>query len=178
MFRISKDTPALYFTSVAVHRLPVFRTSKLKDIACSALDEARRSGDLLLFAYVIMPDHLHGIVGGTRKQSEVMRFINGITSRRRVIDYLKANGHNSSLEKLRQQEKERRYRYSLWEHHSNTMFLTSEAVFMQRVNYIHNNPVRAGLVAESQEYRWSSVRWWKREPTEDEPLKVDLDQIA
>jgi REP element-mobilizing transposase RayT len=89
MFRISKDTPALYFTSVAAHRLPVFRTGKLKDRACSALDEARRSGNFSLFAYVIMPDHLHGIVGGTRKQSEIMRFINGITSRR-VIDYLKA----------------------------------------------------------------------------------------
>ncbi|SRR6266516_4920740 len=177
MFRISKDTPALYFTSVAAHRLPIFRTGKLKELACSALDEARRSGDFLLFAYVIMPDHLHGIVGGTRKQSEIMRFINGITSRR-VIDYLKANGHTSSLEKLRQQEKERRYRYSLWEHHPNTMFLTTESVFMQRVNYVHNNPVRADLVTRSEDYRWSSVRWWKRVPVEDEPLKVDLDPIA
>jgi putative transposase len=177
MFRISKDTPALYFTSVAAHRLPVFRTGRLKDIACAALDEARRSGNLLLFAYVIMPDHLHGIVSGNRKQSEIMRFINGITSRR-VIDYLKANGHASSLEKLRQQEKARRYRYSLWEHHSNTMFLTSEAVFMQRVNYFHNNPVRADLVTRTQDYRWSSARWWKGVPVEDEPLKLDLDQIA
>ena len=39
--------------------------------------------------------------------------------------------------------------YSLVDHHSNVMLLTSESVFMQRVNYIHQNPVRAGLVARA-----------------------------
>ena len=176
MFRISKDTPALYFTSVAAHRLPVFQTDKLKNVTCRALDEARRSGGFLLFAYVIMPDHIHGVAGSDLKPSKTMQFINGIISRR-VIDYLKEAGYAGSLEKLRQQEKERRYRYSLWEHHSNTMFLTSESVFMQRVNYIHNNPVRAGLVERPEDYRWSSARRWK-EPADDDSLQVDIDQIA
>lgn len=173
MFKISKDTPALYFTSVTHHRLPVFRTSGMKDLVCSALGEARISGGFLIFAYAIMLDHIHGITGNHLKPSQIMRFIDGIASRR-VIDYLKQNGYRTSLEKLRQQEKARRYRYSLWEHHPNTMFLTSEAVFMQRVTCIHNNPVRAGLVERAEDYRWSSVRWWSRIPGEDEPLKVDM----
>jgi REP element-mobilizing transposase RayT len=63
MFRISKDSPAYYLTSVAKDRLPVFRTAALKHIACSALDEARRSANFLLLAYVLMTDHLHAIVG-------------------------------------------------------------------------------------------------------------------
>ena len=176
MFTISKDTPALYFTSVAAHRLPVFRKDKLKEITCLALDEARRSAGFLLFAYVVMPDHLHGIAGSELKPSKTMQFINGIVSRR-IIDYLKENGYVSSLEKLRQQEKQRRYRYSLWQHHSNSMFLTSESVFMQRVNYIHNNPVRAGLVEHGEDYLWSSIRLWKRVPSEHEPLIIDADQI-
>jgi hypothetical protein len=54
----------------------------------------------------------------------------------------------------------------------------SEDMFMQKVNYIHQNPVRAGLVEKAEDYRWSSVRWWKRCPLEDEPLKVDLNRIA
>lgn len=176
MFRIRKDTPALYFTSVCTHRLRVFQTDMFCKIACDALAEARNSGGFLIFAYVIMPDHIHGITSSDLKPSKTMQFINGILSRR-VIDHLKTNGFATSLEKLRQQEKARKYRYSLWEHHSNTMSLTSEAVFMQRVNYIHNNPVRAGLVERAEDYRWSSVRWWKGIADEDEPLKVDLDQI-
>jgi hypothetical protein len=55
MFSISKDTPAYYITSVTNKRLPVFQKAKMKDLVCRALNEARNSAGLLLFAYVIMP---------------------------------------------------------------------------------------------------------------------------
>lgn len=87
MFRISKDSPVHYLTSVAQKRLPVFKTTKLKEVMCKALNEARTSAGLLIFAYVIMPDHLHALVGSERKPSEVLRYVNGIASRR-IIDYL------------------------------------------------------------------------------------------
>ena len=48
---------------------------------------------------------------------------------------------------------------------------------MQKVNYIHQNPVRAGLVEEMYDYRWSSARIWRTREIEDEPLQVDLDKI-
>ena len=51
MVEISRDTPCLYMTTVASH-LPVFQAEKLKNIAASALNEARTSGKFLLFAYV------------------------------------------------------------------------------------------------------------------------------
>jgi REP element-mobilizing transposase RayT len=85
----------------------------------------------LIFAYVIMPDHLHIITDGSRKASDTLRFLNGISSRR----------------------------------------------VMQRVNYIHQNPVRAGLVERAEDYRWSSVRCWTRRPREDEPVIPDIDKI-
>ncbi len=71
MFRISKDSPVYYLTSVTNGRLPVFRTSRLKELLCEALDEARTSASFLVFAYVIMPDHLHALIGSKRKPSEV-----------------------------------------------------------------------------------------------------------
>ena len=177
MHTISRDTPALYITAVAKDRLPVFRTDAIKIITCNALDEARRSGGFSIYTYVIMPDHLHAITDGYLKPSEILRYINGIISRR-VIDHLKEHGHNASLQKLRRETKERDYRYSLWDHHSNVFSITSEDMFMQKVNYIHHNPVRAGLVEKAEDYRWSSARQWKGCPLEDEPLKVDIDQIV
>jgi hypothetical protein len=48
---------------------------------------------------------------------------------------------------------------------------------MEKVNYIHQNPVRAGLISDALEYRWSSARCWRRCAKEDEPLFVDIDQI-
>jgi putative transposase len=177
MHTISRDTPALYLTAVSKDRLPVFRTDTLKVVTCNALDEARKSAGFSIYAYVIMPDHLHLITDGELKPSKILRFVNGITSRR-VIDHLKEHGHNSSLLKLKHETKEREYRYSLWDHHSNVFSITSEDMFMQKVNYIHENPVRAGLVERAEDYRWSSARIWQRRALEDEPLMMNIDRIA
>ena len=173
---ISPDNPALYLTAIAHNRLPVFRTARLKEIVCAALDEARRSGGFALFAYVVMLDHLHIVTDLSRKPSEITRFIKGICSRR-VIDYLKQGGFEASLKKLQHENWERRHRYSLWQLHSNAVLLTSETMLMQRVHYIHQNPVRAGLVERAEEYRWSSVRCWLKRELPDEPLRMDLDRI-
>jgi REP element-mobilizing transposase RayT len=59
MHVISRDSPCYLLTTVAKNRLLVFRTDELKDIACKALDDARKSGKFSLCAYVIMPDHFH-----------------------------------------------------------------------------------------------------------------------
>lgn len=176
MFYISKDSPCYYFTSVTNSRLPVFQTDKMKDVVCKAIDEARTSSGIFIFAYVIMPDHFHIVTNGEVKPSRILRFLNGVTARR-VIDYLKENEFTSSLEKLKQFEKKRGYKYSLWEHHSDTFTITSESMFMQKVNYIHLNPVRAKLVENMDDYLYSSVRIWKRKPNENEPLEMDIQQI-
>lgn len=177
MFRVSKDSPVYYLTSVTHNRLPVFRTAKLKDLLCGALDEARRSAKLLLLAYVVMPDHLHALIGSNRKPSEVTRFVNSITGRR-IIDSLKDPRYETSLKKLRHTKGERDYQYSLWDHHPNLKLIATENGLIEKANCIHLNPVRGGLVERPEDYRWSSVRYWMGKPLDDEPLKMDLDQLA
>jgi len=177
MATISRDHPCLSITSVARDRLPVFRTDALKKILCAALDEARHSGGFAIFAYVVMPDHMHLITDGALKPSDTLRFLNGISGHR-VIGYLKENNYTTSLAKLRDIRKSHGHTYSLWDGHSNALPLFGESFFMQRVNYIHQNPVRAGLAERAEDYRWSSVRCWNRWPREDEPLLVDLDKMV
>jgi hypothetical protein len=62
-----------------------------------------------------MPDHLYAISDAEQKAAVVLRFINGLISRR-VIDFLKQEGHSSSLEKLRHEAYRRGHEYSLWDH--------------------------------------------------------------
>src|SRR5262245_30245523 len=175
-FRISRDSQALYITIVAKDRLPVFRSDTIKALVCTALDEARRSGGFMLFAYVIMPDHIHLITDQPNTAADVLRYIKGISSRR-VIDYLKEKNYEGSLDKLRHAEWKRNHRYSLWQQESNVLAIFSEPMFMQKVNYINLNPVRAGLVERAIDYRWSSARQWQRGDCDDEPLSLDLDCI-
>jgi len=176
MHTISRDSPCYYLTSVAKDRLPVFRTDEIKHITCAALDEARLSGEFALYAYVIMPDHLHVITDSRLSPSRTLQFINGIVSRR-VIDDLKLHNYETSLKKLRHEIGPRRYKHSLWDHHPDARLLLTEKMLMQRVHYTHQNPVRASLVTTPEEYRWSSIRFWNRAILGDEPLRMDIDRI-
>lgn len=175
-FQISRDTPAYYLTCVTHNRLPIFQTDKVKEIVAKALDEARKSAGILIFAYVIMPDHKHILTDNFREMKDVLRYVNGISAKR-VIDYLKENGFESSLKKLRIQERENKHKHSVYEHHSNAIRITGEDAFMQKVNYIHLNPVRAGLVEHPNEYLFSSARQWHRREIESEPLITDHKEI-
>ena len=173
---ISFDTPSYFFTSVTHKRLPVFQTDKFKQLLCDALNEARVSAGLLYFAYAIMSDHFHIISDGKRSPSDTLRFLNGISARK-IIDHLKSEGPKLSLDKLQNETKKGDYKYSLWEHHSDKFLLTSDSTFMQKVNYIHNNPVVDGLAERQIDYLYSSARFWHGCPTEDEPLEMNVDQI-
>lgn len=176
-YTISIDTPALFITAVAKDRLLVFQTEKIKRLICEAIDEARISGGFLVFAYVVMPDHVHLLTDAPLKPSQVLQYVKGIAGHR-VIEYLKKHHYETSLRKLRHAEWKRNHRFSLWQHDSDVFSVNSDSKFMEKVNYIHLNPVRAGIVERAEDYRWSSVRWWRRAPAEDEPLRVDLNKIV
>ena len=130
----------------------------------------------MLFAYVIMIDHMHLLTSRPSTTSDVLRVLKGLTARR-IIDYLKANSYFDSLAKLQHQKQDRNYRYSLWQTEKNVLPIFSEAMFVEKLNYIHQNPVRAGLVENARDYRWSSARVWQGRPLENEPLLIDKDLI-
>jgi putative transposase len=100
---------------------------------------------------------------------DVLRFLNGISTKR-IIDHLKANGYEESLAKLRIQQRENKHKYSVYEHHSDAIRITGENAFMQKVDYIHLNPVKADLVEHSDEHIYSSSRQWHGRAMDNEPL--------
>ena len=153
--KISRDKPFYYLTSVTKDRLPIFRTDELKMVLANAWNEARNSHRISIFAYVIMPDHVHLITDDAKPIADVLRLLNGISAKR-LIDHLKQNGHEDSLIKLRGAEKERNHKHSVWQHHPNAFRITGEETLMQKVNYLHQNPVRAGHVGDALDYRFSS----------------------
>ena len=85
-FVVSQDSPVLYITIVTKDRLAVFRIDEMKEVLCRAIDEARKSAGFLLFAYVVMIDHLHLLTSRPSTTSDVLRVLKGLTARR-VIDY-------------------------------------------------------------------------------------------
>lgn len=175
MFRISRTTPAYYFTSVAHKRLTIFRTDKLKQVLCDAFNEVRNKHGILVLAYVIMPNHTHLLVYSEKAMSDSLRLLNGVAARR-VIQYLQENGFDQSLFKLRGEIRAKNHKHSVWQHHPDSLEIFGEETFKQKVDYIHMNPVRAGLVSDPLEYRFSSARCWEGS-IKEEPLLTDHLQI-
>jgi REP element-mobilizing transposase RayT len=127
-FLISQDSPILFITIVTHNRVRVFQTDKMTQLVCTAIDEARQSAGFLLFAYVIMLDHIHLLTSRPSTASDLLRFLKGITARR-IIDYLKVSGYQTSLAKLQHQERDRKYKYSLWQPERNVFPIFSEGMF-------------------------------------------------
>ena len=109
---ISRDNPFFYITFVAHNRLNIFQKDYMKELACECLNEARNSGKFLIFAYVVMPDHIHLITDSPHKSSVILRYLKGISARR-IIDYLKENSFQTSLDKLRHRTLKGNWEYSL-----------------------------------------------------------------
>jgi len=174
MFRISRTTPAYYFTSVTHHRLPIFRTDKVKQIFCDALSEVRSKHGIRILAYVIMVDHVH-LLAFSEKESEALRLLNGVSARR-IIQYLKENGFESSLLRLRGETRGRNHNHSVWQHHPDSLEIFGERTFRQKAEYIHMNPVRAGMGEDIFVYRFSSARLWA-DRAGNEPLWTDHGEI-
>ena len=174
--KISRDNPAYWLTSVTHNRLTIFQRDEFKKIITDAYNEAREKHKFLIFAYVIMLDHIHVITDNAHEMKDILRYLNGVSANK-IIKHLKANGYDRSLAKLRIQERPGKLKHSVYEHHPNAMRLTGEDALMQKVNYIHLNPVRAGLVDHPDDYLYSSARLWHGRAVDDEPLITDHKKI-
>jgi REP element-mobilizing transposase RayT len=177
MFKVSRDNPAYWMTSVTHKRLSIFQRDEFKKLVTEAYNEAKEKHKFLIFAYVIMLDHTHVITDNVHEMKDILRYLNGVSANK-IIKHLKANGYDESLAKLRIQERADKHKHSVYEHHPNAMRITGEDALMQKVNYIHLNPVREGLVDHPDDYLYSSARLWHGRAIEDEPLVTDHKKIT
>ena len=126
-------------TTATNNRKPVFEDSKCADILLNAILFGRKQKWYRLLSFVIMPDHLHLIiVPEHRSISECMKSIKGFSSRQ--------------INKLH------RNKGPIWQDGFYDYILDNEGTLLGRIRYIEYNPVRAGLVREVGEYKWSSYQ--------------------
>jgi len=118
-----------------------------------------------LIAYVLMPDHFHLIVNPKDGLiRELAGKLKSLTARR-IID--EAKGFSFLKEKPEPDGSV----HQVWQESFKAVPLWSPWLIWQKINYIHNNPIKAGLVRSAGDYRWSSFRSFYF--GEHEPIEVD-----
>ncbi len=152
------DTSRPYFlTMTTVDWLPVFTHRMVAEQILSSLEFIQKERKVVLYAYVIMEHHLHCIVSH-QELPKIIKEFKSYTARA-VIDLLKQYRYSAWLKKLRNLRAPYKLdsTYQFWQEGSHPQEIHSEAMFLQKIEYIHNNPVKRGYVDQPKHWRYSSA---------------------
>ena len=147
-----------FLTCTVVNWLPLFSQPKFAQIILSSLDFLQNHQRLTLHGYVIMENHLHLIASSENLSKEIAAF-KSFTARS-IIDDLKEKRIESQLRQLKFQKKSHKTSqvYQLWQEGSHPQAILNQEIFRQKLEYIHNNPVKRGYIDEPSHWRYSSCR--------------------
>ncbi len=112
---------------------------------------------ITLFAYVIMENHLHLIAEAEDLSHELANF-KSFTARK-CIDYYQDQNNNFILDQLKSYKLKHKIDriYQFWQEGSHPQRIENAAAMKQKIDYIHENPVRRGYVECPENWRYSSA---------------------
>ncbi len=164
-FKIRSAEYPYFVTLTVVGWVDLFTRSEFIQIIIESLLYCRKHKGLLIYAYCIMPSHIHLILGTKNlKLSDTIRDFKRFTSSRIRIelfgkclyesrkDWLKTIFQNIGL------QNNNNYGWQLWMQHNHPIELYNDKLVHQKINYIHYNPVAAGYVEKPEHWLWSSAR--------------------
>lgn len=163
-YRVFTDKKYAYFvTWTIVDWLPLFVETAYRQIVLDSLNFIKTHKNIQLNAFVVMPTHLHAVLWpeeGTNL-SDVTRDFKRFTSRAISAEAQK-QGASKFLKTFELARKNNRAQdvsdYQVWQEGSHPEAIFSEKFARQKIDYIHLNPVRAGLAKTVDEWPYSSAR--------------------
>ena len=164
-YKIRDQEKLYHITFSVIHWLDVFIRRAYSEIFLENLKYCQKHKGLEVYAFCIMSSHIHMIVGrrDEGKIEHIVRDLKKYTSVK-IIEAIAENPQESRKELLlwlfeREGRKNKNNtRFQFWQQHSHPIELNTTVMQEQRVNYIHNNPVEAGIVLHAEDYVYSSAR--------------------
>lgn len=147
-----------FYTATILEWKPLLKPDKYKDILVQSLQYLTLHKQITLYAFVIMSNHIHliwqALPGKTPQdiQHSFMKY----TAQQIKFDLVQ--NHPAVLDQFRINAKDRTYQF--WERNALGIELYSHDVFLQKLEYIHWNPVKAGLCSTPEDYYYSSARFY------------------
>ena len=153
-----------YFTATILEWQHLLKPDKYKDIIIQILQFLVKEKRIELNAFAIMSSHIHLIwqIQKGHKKENVQRDFLKYTSQTIMRD-LELN-HMQVLKNFEVELKDRKYQ--IWQRNPLTIDLWTKEVYIQKMEYIHNNHVTAGICSYPEQYKYSSAKFY--ETGEDE----------
>ena len=137
---------------------PLFTRTETVDIVLDSWRFLQREAEFQLYGYVILENHLHLIAASNDLSRDMQRFKS--YSAKRIIDCLEQRNATNILELLALFKRVHKTEstYQVWEEGNHPQLIESEEVMRQKLDYIHQNPVKRGYVDLPEHWRYSSAR--------------------
>lgn len=163
-YQIKDQDRAYFLTFQVVGWADVFSRKVYRNIIIKSLNYCRENKNLILYAYVIMTNHVHVVMQSTNGDlSGLVRDFKKFTSKQ-ILYEVNTNKEESRKEWLNlvfeyhAKYNKRTKGIQLWTHENHAVELSNNKMIDSRIDYIHENPVKAGWVEKPEDYLYSSAR--------------------
>ena len=157
-YRIFEAEYPYFLTCTIVGWLPVFTRPEAVQIIFDSLQFLQKERQFVIYGYVVLENHLHLIASAPELANSIKSF--KMYTARQIIALLEQHSANTLLRQLRFHK--HRYKteseYQVWEEGSHPKQISNDEILLQKLEYLHNNPVKRGYVDEPVHWRYSSAR--------------------
>jgi putative transposase len=164
-YRIVADQALYFVTFSVVEWLPVFVEEQPCRIIVDSFNFCHEKKHLRTNVFVIMPTHLHAIVFDAEYDSERLRStladLRKFTGQQLTKYCLASAPHGFGMVLQRAAGKDRQHRF--WQGGVHPEAIFTQPFWRQKLDYVHDNPRRKGLVREASDWRFSSASFWLSE---------------
>ncbi|MEO6356391.1 MAG: transposase [Ferruginibacter sp.] len=159
------DKQGVYFTTSTVAGwTDIFTRDIYRDILLNSIRFCQNNQGLIVHAWVLMTNHLH-MISSCRPNNDlalILRNMKSFTALKLIDAIIKNPGESRKEQLLNAFEAEGKksssnFRFKFWEHENHPVLLDSTVAYNQRLDYSHDNPVRAGFVTEPWHWKLSSA---------------------
>jgi len=173
-YKIAELEAPHFITCTIVGWLPVCTRTKYLDIITASLSFCRQEKGLRLHAYVILDNHLHLVVTA-ENLSQVIRDFKRHTAKE-ILAVAQQEDKQWLLKQFEffKSAHKGNSQHQVWQEGFHPQAITTEDMLRQKLEYIHYNPVRIGLVDRPEDWRYSSARNYLGQ---DGVLEIDLVEL-
>jgi REP element-mobilizing transposase RayT len=161
-YQIRDQSKPHFMTFTVVDWVDIFTRKIYRDIIIDSMRYCQKHKGLILHGYVIMSNHIHVIFQAeTGNLSDLVRDFKVFTAKE-ILKTIEEGPESRSDWMLKRFEfaaksQSRNSRYQFWEYGNHPEEIYTEKFFWTKLNYLHMNPVRAGIVAKASDFLYSSA---------------------
>ena len=162
-YQITEQDELHYVTFQIVRWIDIFTRQVYRDIVIDSLRFCQQNKGLEIYAFVIMSNHIHLLLrSDIGKLSNTIKEFKSFTAKK-ILEAVNMETESRrewmlNLFEFSAKQHKRNEKHQVWTHENHAEIVYSNQFMDSKINYIHENPIRAGIVEKEEDYLYSSAR--------------------